>query len=160
MAADTLEGLEAYLRSCIERLSPAQRVQLGRRIGTELQKANAQRIGQNVDPEGTAFTPRKQHRELRGRRRRNLRSRRKTGPMFLRARARKYLRVEATAGESRVGYVGAMARIMTVHQEGLEDTVTRDPRSPTVKYDVRRVLGFGPEDRLTVLRICEAQLTS
>ena len=78
--------------------------------------------------------------------------------MFLRARARQHLRVQATASESRVGFVGAMARIMTVHQEGLEDTVTRDPSSPVAQYPMRRVLGFGPEDRLKVLELVDAHL--
>jgi phage virion morphogenesis protein len=158
MAVENLDGLESFLQQCVDRLSPAERVKLGRRIGNELQKTNATRIRENVDPEGNEFAPRKSPRRLRGRGRRGIRSRRKSGPMFLRAKAKKYLRVTATAGETRVGYVGAMARIMSVHQEGLYDHVTRNPNSPIVKYDARRVLGFAAEDRLKVLEIVAAQL--
>jgi hypothetical protein len=80
--------------------------------------------------------------------------------MVLRARSRQYLRPTATASEARVGYLGAMARIMNVHQEGLEDTVTRDPSSPMARYPARRVLGFGPEDRLMILEVIDRHLSA
>ena len=156
MDGGDLAALESYLVDCIARLEPGQRAKLGRKIGSELQKANAARIAAQEDPDGAPFTPRKRPRRLRSRA--GGRSRRKQGPMFLRARNRQNLRVKANASESRVGFVGAMARIMGVHQDGLEDTVTRDPSSPSVRYPVRRVLGFGPEDRLTVLELVDAHL--
>lgn len=156
MEGAELAALEAYLVDFLGRLEPGERTKLGRRIGAELQKANAQRIGENVDPEGAAFTPRKRPRRLRSRGAGG--RRRKTGKMFLRAKAKQHLRVKANQTESRVGFVGAMARIMGVHQGGLEDTVTRDPDSPSVRYAMRRVLGFGPEDRLAILNLVDAQL--
>lgn len=71
--------------------------------------------------------------------------------MFQRASEPRYLRRESTAGEARVGFVGAMARIMSVHQYGLRDTVTRDPNSPQVAYPARVVLGMTADDRLRIL---------
>jgi phage virion morphogenesis protein len=158
MEGDGLEALASYLVDLTDRLKPGERAKLGRRIATELQKANAARIAANVDPEGAAFVPRKKHRQLRGRAKSGLRARRKQGKMFLRARSTANLRAKANASEARVGFVGAMVRIMGVHQEGLEDHVTRDPSSPIAKYPMRRVLGFGPDDRLMILELLDAQL--
>lgn len=157
MAGD-LDALEKYLVDLTDRLTPAERAKAGRRIAAELQKANAARIGANVDPEGSPFVPRKKARRLRGRGRSEIRTRRKQGKMFLRAKAKSNLKARADASEARVGFVGAMVRIMGVHQDGLEDHVTRDPSSPIVKYPARRVLGFGPEDRLMVLETLDRLL--
>ena len=68
------------------------------------------------------------------------------------------LRKETPTGEAAVGFTGAMARIMTMHQEGLRDTVTRDPNS-SVQYPARQVLGFPESDRNALLDIILEQLT-
>jgi phage virion morphogenesis protein len=155
-----VEELEAFLADFASRLEPGQRKKMGVRIAAHLQRARAKTIGANVDPDGQPFEPRKTPRPQRGRdkvarKKRSIKNRK----MFLRARTGKFLRKQATANEARVGFAGAMARIMTVHQEGLEDHVTRDPSSPVVQYPMRRVLGMNEADRDAILDVVLASLS-
>jgi len=157
-----IEGLETYLADLAARLEPGQRKRMGMRIAAYLQRARAKSIGANVDPEGEPFEPRKSPPPRRRRRGRpDVEARKgkiKKRKMFLRAKTSQFLLKEATADEARVGYAGAMARIMTVHQQGLVDHVTRDPRSPVVKYPMRRVLGLNEQDRGEILDVVLAAL--
>ena len=157
--AAELEDLEAFVAEFASRLEPAERKKVGMRIANELRKSNAERQRAQVDAEGDAFVPRK---KARSRRKRDkitgLKRRVKNRKMCLRAGGAGYLRKQSTTGEARVGYVGAMARIMAVHQEGQVDTVTRDPSSPKVKYPARRVLGISDGDRGRILELLIEQL--
>jgi phage virion morphogenesis protein len=154
-----IEQLETFLADFASSIEPAERKKMGLKIAAHLQKARQKTIGANVDAEGRAFEPRKKPRARRKRDKvTQLKRSIKQRKMFLRARNTQYLRKEATTGEARVGYVGAMARIMTVHQEGLEDTVTRDPSSPVAKYAMRRVLGISEADNEAIMDIVLEQL--
>lgn len=156
--------LEQALDDFASRISPNERAVLARSIATELRDANAKRMRANTQPDGAPMIPRKQRApgkdrtkrirdEVTGRKRQ-----RRGGKMFLRATAPRYLRKESSQGEAAVGFVGAMARIMEVHQYGLSDHVTRDPNSPTAVYPARVVLGFTDEDRSRILDQVAAQL--
>jgi phage gpG-like protein len=68
------------------------------------------------------------------------------------------LRKESSQGQAQVGFVGAMARIMRVHQYGESDTVTRDPSSPRITYPARVVLGINPDDRIRILEQITARI--
>lgn len=159
-AFDDFSPLTGALEDLASRLAPAERTKLTRAIAADLRTANARRLRANVEPEGGDMTPRKRKKSgrLRAKRMRDenspSRSARKSvrqERMFQRAGEPRYLRRESTAGEARVGFVGAMARIMSVHQYGLRDTVTRDPNSPQVAYPVRVVIGMTADDRLRIL---------
>lgn len=137
------------------RLAPVERAKLSREAATDLRRANAERIARNVTPAGEPMTPRK------SRRPRRLAAgvaERRQGLMFRSAGKPKFLRKRSSADGLEVGYAGAMARIMRVHQEGLRDTVTRDPSSPAVTYPARPTLGLTPEDRLRLLDRVAAQV--
>lgn len=149
--------LDAAIEDLTRRMAPAARKALSARIATDLRNSNAKRERANVEPDGAEMEPRKAKRSGRARGKRlrdqvtKLRRTVKGGKMFLRASAPRYLRKESTAGEAQVGFVGAMARIMRVHQLGLRDTVTRDPSSPEVTYPARIVLGIAGDDRAHIL---------
>ncbi len=129
-------------------LQPGERRKLAGQVGTRLRTANAKRLKANITPDGEPMAPRKQP----GRRLRPgaLRDR-KPARMFQSAATSRYLRKQATEDQIEVGFVGAMARIMRVHQFGLRDTVTRDPASPAVTYEARPGIGLTPDDRLGIL---------
>lgn len=158
---DALDGLAA-------RIGPTAKAKLGRDIATGLRQANAGRIRPNVEPDGDSMTPRKRRKSgrLRAKRMRDTNSPSRSARrsvrqerMFQGAASPKYLRKESSQGEARVGFVGAMARIMKVHQYGETDTVTRAPDSPRVTYPVRVVLGMTPDDRERILEQITATVT-
>lgn len=154
-----LDDLDALVADFVNSIEPAERRKLGMRMAAELRKANAQRQRAQVEPDGEAFVPRKKNQRRRTRDRvTRLKRRVKAKKMFLRAGGAGYLRKQATASEARVGYVGAMARIMGVHQEGQVDRVSRKPGAPLVKYPRRQVLGISTDDRVKVLELIVEQL--
>jgi phage virion morphogenesis protein len=147
---ETLDDLTAGIAG-------GERKKLAGAIASDLRNANARRIKANLTPEGADMVPRKAKKSggVRPRRLRDtitrLKRSVKTQRMFQRAIAGSYLRKESSAGEAQVGFVGAMARIMSVHHYGLRDTVTRDPSSPATTYPARPVIGMTADDRLQVL---------
>lgn len=155
--SDDFAPLDEALQELAAGVAPEARRKLTREIATDLRSANAKRIKANVTPEGEAMVPRKAKARgrVRARRLRNkvtgLKRSVKMAAMFHRATAPQYLRKESSDGEAQVGYVGAMARIMRVHQYGLRDTVTRDPTSPAVTYPERSVIGLPADDRMRIL---------
>ena len=151
--APLIDSLEDLTR----RIEPAARKQLAGDIATDLRAANAARIRANVEPEGEPMTPRKR-RKGGGLRTKRMRAAPRTPKksvrqdrMFHAASQPKFLRKESSTGQAQVGFVGAMSRIMSVHQYGQRDTVTRSPTSPAVDYPARVVLGITPDDRLRIL---------
>ncbi len=165
--ADDFAPLIDALDSLADRIGPGERGKLGREIATGLRQANAARIRQNVEPDGNGMEPRKRRKggRLRAKRLRDeassARSARKSvrqERMFQRATGAKYLRKESSQGVAQVGFVGAMARIMAVHQYGQSDTVTRDPSSPRVTYPERVVLDINADDRSRILEQISARI--
>ena len=155
--------LEGWLDELASRIAPGERKRLAGLVATDLRAAQARRIRANVQPPDDApMAPRKLQADgkrgksyLRSKRLRDETTRQRTSVkserMFRRATAPRYLRKESSTGEAAVGFVGAMARIMRVHQYGLEDGVSRAPGAPRVRYPARVVLGFEPADRERVL---------
>ncbi|MDR3299455.1 MAG: phage virion morphogenesis protein [Candidatus Accumulibacter sp.] len=59
--SETIEGMERLdhtLDSLAAALSPAGRRKLGLKIGQQIRRTNVARIGKNIAPDGTPFTPR------------------------------------------------------------------------------------------------------
>lgn len=156
---DDLAPLTGIFDNLLDRLGSGEARQLGRDIAQDLRQANAGRMRVNTEPGGEPMTPRKRRAsgKLRSKRMRDegtTRGAKKTvrqTRMFQRAAGPRYLRKESSQGEAQVGFVGAMARIMSVHQYGQSDHVTRDPASPLVTYPARVVLGMTAEDRGRIL---------
>lgn len=162
--SDDFSPLIDSLEDLAQRIAPAERKKLADKVATDLRGSNAARERANVEPDGEAMTPRKRRKSggLRSKRmRETARAPKKSvrqDRMFRGACQPKYLRKESSTGQAQVGFVGAMARIMRVHQYGLRDTVTRDPSSPAVAYPARVVLGITLEDRERILDTVSAAI--
>ena len=135
---DDLRQLEEWAAPLLRSLQPDERMRLARTIGADLRRSQSQRIGLQKNPDGSSYTPRKK--QLRTRAGRIKRQR-----MFAKLRQAKYLKVKTSADEVSVGFVGRVARIARVHQQGEVDAVR--PSGPRVRYERRVVLGFAAADR-------------
>ena len=65
--------------------------------------------------------------------------------MFSKLRTAKHLKIQTDENGLSVGFLGRVARIARVHQEGLTDRVSRN--GPEVNYPARVLLGFTNVDR-------------
>ena len=138
---DELQPLEAWAEPLLASLSPAARSRLARRIGTALRKSQGDRIGRQAAPDGSPFTPRKEHaRDKKGRIKRHA--------MFAKMRQARHLKVRTNPNEVAVGFFGRVARIAQVHQDGLVDAVR--PGGPRVRYEQRALLGFSAGDQTMI----------
>ena len=153
--AEDLAKLEELIANLTEQLAPAQRRKLARRVGTELRKRNAQRIRDQIDPDGKPFEPRKL-RQLQGKGVRKAASRRRK--MFLRAAGTKHLKVKVGADQVEIGFLGSAGRIMAVHHYGLRGRVSPEAGAPEASYPERRVLGLPQNDVDAVLKLILDQL--
>ncbi|WP_043615152.1 phage virion morphogenesis protein [Chromobacterium violaceum] len=126
---DTLAGLLAGLDGKARR-------QLAREIARQLRQSQQKRIAAQLNPDGSAFAPRKpQIQDKKGAIRR---------AMFSKLRTAKWLKTEANAGGAAVGFIGEVERIARVHQYGLRDRAQRGGRE--VQYPARALLGFAGQD--------------
>lgn len=145
---DDLQALEAYAADLIATLEPTARRELARRIATTLRSRNQKRIAAQVNPDGSAYEPRKpQLRHKKGGIRRQ---------MFSRLRLAKYMKAAATPNEAIVSFSETVARIAKVHHLGLRDKVNR--RGLEVQYPARQLLGIPPDDEALIAELCTAHL--
>lgn len=140
--ADGFTELEGFLIAQLAKLSPARRRRIARKIGMEIRKANAKRIADNTQPDGTAMTPRKPRRASAGK------GAAKRGRMFRKMRLARSFKVNPSANGVSVGFEGAVAHTARAHHYGLTDFVGKTEAGKTVrtKYAERVLLGFAPED--------------
>lgn len=137
---DAFTALENWAEPLIARMSAGERRRLAITIGRELRRSQHTRNLRQIDADGNAYAPRKRLRDQSGKIRRN-----RDAKMFKRLTLAAHLRTEATADGVAVGFVGRVARVARVHQEGLVDRVSR--RGPAVRYTQRKILGFSAADR-------------
>ncbi|CAE6736730.1 phage virion morphogenesis protein [Xanthomonas arboricola pv. corylina] len=138
---DELTSLETWAAPLLARLQEGERRKLARKIGTALRRSQSQRIGKQQAPDGTPYAPRKEQlRDKAGKVKRK--------KMFAKLRQAKYFKVSASPNQVSVGFVGRVARIARVHQEGLTDR-TR-PGGPKARYEQRVLLGFSSRDRKNI----------
>ncbi|KAF1719806.1 phage virion morphogenesis protein [Pseudoxanthomonas wuyuanensis] len=135
---DELQQLEDWLAPLLADMAPAARSRLARRIGTALRQHESKRIARQANPDGSPYVPRKV--PLRART-----GRIKRGVMFAKLRQARHLKVRANPNEVTVGFLGRVAHIARVHQEGRMDSVR--PGGPRVRYEQRKLLGFSPHSR-------------
>ena len=133
--------LTEHLEALASRLTPAERRAFGREVALGLRREAVPRIKANVTPDGDPMVPRKA----------KPKGRSKAKRMFQRATSPSRLRMKATADEAELGFVGAMNRIMSLHQSGGTDTVERRADAPVADYPARPVLGLTPETRTRIL---------
>ncbi len=143
--------IELRIARLIDQVTPAGRAALARKLAADLRKSNAQRIRDNVEPDGEAMEPRRPRQQGKSLRERIGPKALRREAMFARAGGAKFLRARATPEGAQIGFTGATARIMRVHQLGLRDKV--NPKGQTVAYPVREVLGISDGDRARLLDI-------
>lgn len=135
--ADNLRALEDWAGALLAKLEPGARRQLNQQIGRDLRRSQQQRIAAQLNPDGSAFAPRKP-RQLRAKKGRIKRK------MFAKLRQAKHLKVQSSADAIAIGFMGRVARIARVHQYGLRDRPERGQAD--VQYDRRELLGFTDAD--------------
>lgn len=143
--ADDLAELEPFLAAYLNRLGPAQRRRVARKVGEALRRENAKRIAANVQPDGSGMEPRKTRKRMKDAKGRIKR----TGKMFPKIRLAKALRIRATPDEVEIGFYNPMmAQTARAHHFGLTDFVgrTKDGQVIKTKYPERRLLGFSADD--------------
>ncbi|WP_408586589.1 phage virion morphogenesis protein [Novosphingobium sp.] len=141
MDAPPLERLEPWLAGVMQKLEPRERGRLSRKIGKALRDANARRIRDNVQPDGSPMEPRKPKADKRGR------LRRRKGRMFPKTALARNLKVRTSADEVEIAFTPRISGTASVHHFGL--TAPVDPKIPNsieIRYPARRLLGFAPDD--------------
>ena len=138
---EDLQQLEGWAGPLLAKLQPAARRRLARTVGTALRRSQVQRIREQRNPDGSAYAPRKRAQAGQIKRR--------ADRMFQGLTKAKHFKVEASEHAVAVGFLGRVARIARVHQEGLSDRVTAG--GPTVRYERRELLGFTDAERQTIL---------
>lgn len=132
--------IEQELAGLLASIEPKARRTLAREIAKTLRTSQQKRIAAQLNPDGTAFEPRKpQIRGQKGKIRRQ---------MFAKLRTARYLRMESTTEAAVIAFVSQVQRIAQVHQLGLRDRV--QPNGPEVLYPARQLLGFTDQDIETV----------
>ncbi len=135
MSTNVLE-LANYLQPLLERLSMGERARLAKQIGRDLRKSQGKRISEQKNPDGSSYTPRRKRlREQKGKIKRK---------MFTKIKNTSNLKVLSNADSIAIGFVGRVARIARVHQEGLKDRAEKG--APDVVYPKRELLGFTEQD--------------
>lgn len=144
----SLDQLEARLGGLLAQLEPAARRGLAREIAKELRQSQRKRIAEQLNPDGSAYAPRKpQLRQKAGRIRRQ---------MFSKLRTTRFLKTAVTADSAVVGFIGQVERIARVHQLGLRDRVQKG--GPQAQYPARELLGFTEADIAAVQDLVLAHL--
>lgn len=134
---DLLHDFEAWAKLFTDRVSPAARRQLTRRLVQELRRRQQQRMAAQQDPSGAAWEPRR------------LRARKgaikRRAAMYAKIRTARHLKTVATPDAALLKFTGRDAWIARVAQYGLIDKVS--PNGPSVRYPKRELLGFSASDR-------------
>lgn len=138
--SDDLQRLEEWVRPLIAKLAPAERRQLARRVAQDLRRSQQTRIREQRNPDGSPYAPRSTASALSGRIRRRA--------MFSKLRTNRYMKITATSSAAEVGFMGRIASIARVHQEGRRTRVA--PNGPFHSYPTRALLGFAPRDEALV----------
>ena len=135
MSSNVLE-LANYLQPLLERLSMGERARLAKQIGRDLRKSQGKRISEQKNTDGSSYTTRRKRlREQKGKIKRK---------MFTKIKNTSNLKVLSNADSIAIGFVGRVARIARVHQEGLKDRAEKG--APDVVYPKRELLGFTEQD--------------
>ncbi|HCI6795777.1 TPA: phage virion morphogenesis protein [Klebsiella quasipneumoniae subsp. quasipneumoniae] len=132
---------EDKLAGLISALSPAGRRQMTADIAKKLRQRQQQRIKSQKSPDGSPFVSRKRQpvRAKKGRIKRE---------MFAKLRTNRYMKASGNDSMVVVEFTGKVQRIARVHQLGLQDKPS--PKSATVDYPQRQLLGFTKDDRQLV----------
>lgn len=144
-----LPALEAYAADLLAALSPINRSELARLIAQRLRASQQKRIAAQLNPDGSAFSPRQpQLRHKKGRLRRQ---------MFVKLRTSRFLKAKGSADGAVVSFTAEVSRIARVHQFGLRDKVNRKT-GLEAQYPERQLLGISAADEALIMELAVAHL--
>ena len=135
-----LAPLDTWCAGLLQSLQPAERRALAREVARRLRESQAKRIAAQLNPDGSAFEPRKtQARGKRGAIRKK---------MFAKIRTAKWMKTEAAPNSAVVTFASSVQAMAKVHQFGLRDRVNkrRAGTGPEIVYPERQLLGFTQHD--------------
>lgn len=141
-----LERLEDWIGALLEKATPAARKKLARKIGVDLRRSQSLRIASQANPDGSGYTPRKNKKQLRGKKGR---IRRKQSLMFNKLKMASRMRIQADQNQVGISFLDKVSRIAAVHHFGQKDRVS--PKGPEVRYPERRLLGFSKADEQLIM---------
>lgn len=135
---NTVETLTSDLEGLLARLSPVARRKLTGKIARALRAGQALRIGQQKNPDGSAFAPR----ETRERKRRS-KQKSRVRKMFAKLRTTQHLKGTFDPNTATVGFRGGASRLALEHQSGgrAQDGICLPPR---------QLLGLTEEERRSI----------
>jgi len=134
---DAIDKLSVPFAGLVEALKPNQRAQLSRDIANRVRASQSKRIADQLNPDGSAFAPRKpQLRAKKGRIRR---------AMFVKLRTTRYLKSSTNSQAATITFAPVVQRMAEEHQLGLRGLVNPH-RKIWAKYPVRQLLGFSKND--------------
>lgn len=139
MASHDLSTLEQWAGDLLAKVSPANRRKLAHSLGLQLRRRQQQRIRAQQNPSGAAFEPRKLRKQKGAIRRK---------AMFNKIASARFFRVQASADQVAIGFLGRAAYIANVHQHGRYASVIKD--GPRAHYPQRQLLGFSNDDHLFI----------
>ena len=131
-----LDALERWIAVTIARLSPAEQRQLFRRVGEDLRRINARRIGAQTAPDGSSWLERKPQERRRARK----------GKMMLKLRQRGHLRQKFIGDGVRVGFFGRDGYLASIHHYGKYQQL----RYGIAQYPRRELLGINEADQAMI----------
>ncbi len=132
-----LQVIEQWIGDLLARLDSKEQARVNRAVGIALRRSQAQRIASQQNPDGSAYEPRKQSKNFRGKKGKIRRK-----GMFTKLRTQKYLKATSTASEISVGFRGRAAVIALVHQYAKDSRY----KNTTFKMPMRKLLGLTEEE--------------
>lgn len=138
-----IDALQTWLGGFLLNMEAPARRALAHAVAIELRRRQGARIASQINPDGSAYEPRKpQIRKRPGRVKR---------AMFMRLRTASFLKAQSSPNAAVVTFIGRAERIAAVHQFGLRDRVNK--AGLEVTYPKRELLGFedGDIDRIADL---------
>ncbi len=138
---DELQQVDSWAFALLAKWQPVKQRQLMREIGNALRRSQQQRIVAQQNPDGTPFTPRKPRAKPLREKSKRIQHR----AMFAKLRTARWLKGESDAHQLSIGFIGPVARLARVHQEGKVDRVA--PGGPRYRYPARGLLGLTQADK-------------
>lgn len=139
--SDAIDQIADWATPLMARLTPTARKAAMAEVAAYLRRSQAERIASQRNPDGAPYEPRRPRASLtasKGSIRRG---------MFLGLRKVQNLQRKATSDAATVSVHPRSLRVARVHQFGGRDKVDwRNPRSATVRYARRELLGFTEAD--------------
>jgi phage virion morphogenesis protein len=136
---DDLTLLADWVSPLLQRIEPAGRRKIARKVGIALRKNQQQRIKKQKNIDGSAYAKRRSSRK---------RGRIKEQAMFKKLRLAKYMKLKTDENKISIRFLGRVAQLAKVHQEGLSAKPSRNSRK--VRYTRRELLGFTDADKTLI----------